>query len=97
MDRTGARGETGSAVCVAHRSYALGSVRRGPAIPAVRLGLFATRGSDIRTGLPASDRPALRVRHRDVLPSLAVYAVRTNERRLALVQVIALADDTVTL
>jgi len=31
------------------------------------------------------------------LPSLAVYAVRTNERRLALVQVIALEDDTVTL
>jgi hypothetical protein len=31
------------------------------------------------------------------LPSLAVYAVRTNERRMALVQVIGLEDDTVTL
>jgi hypothetical protein len=31
------------------------------------------------------------------LPSMAVYAVRTNERRMALIQVIALEDDTVTL
>jgi hypothetical protein len=31
------------------------------------------------------------------LPSLAVYAVRTNERRMALIQVIALENDTVTL
>jgi hypothetical protein len=31
------------------------------------------------------------------IPSLAVFAVRTNERRIALVQVIDLDDDTVTL
>lgn len=31
------------------------------------------------------------------IPSLAVYAVRTNERRISLIQVIDLGDDTVTL
>lgn len=66
-----------------YRTYGLDYTRRS--IPVAELGF-----------LHVIDLPILS----DIemfIPSLAVYAVRTNERRIALVQVIDLEDDTVTL
>jgi hypothetical protein len=66
-----------------YRSYGLDYTRRS--IPVTELGFLHVIdlpfGSDIEM----------------FIPSLAVYAVRTNERRIALVQVIDIEDDAVTL
>jgi len=66
-----------------YRSYGLDYTRRS--IPVTELGFLHVIdlpfGSDIEM----------------FIPSLAVYAVRTNERRIALIQVIDIDDDRVTL
>jgi hypothetical protein len=66
-----------------YRTYALDYGRRS--IPVTSLGFLHVIdlpfGSDIEM----------------FIPSLAVYAVRTNERRIALIQAIGLEDDRVTL
>ena len=66
-----------------YRLYGLGYTRRS--VPVAELGLLHV------IDLPIVDDIEM------FFPSFGVYAVRTNERRLTLIQVIDLEDDTVTL